>query len=168
MFQRSELSLNFQLKFTAMRILTFVCFFALPLGLCAQDCETLMQQIGTQQADIDVLQSRMDDASEYDEKKAIAQEMRGIESEIRLLRVEYRACMNESGEMGDPELLKRGLRQRAQGTLLTAAGTVLIVLGTASSGGALIPFVYAGAGIGLVGTVQNISGSNKVLKATKQ
>ena len=151
-----------------MRILTFLFFVACSFGLQAQDCDALMQQIGTYQADLDALQSRMDDATEYDEKKALAQEMRAIEGEVRLLRVEYRACMNESGEMGDPELLKQGLRQRAQGTLMTCAGAVLVALGTASTGGALLPLVYAGAGLGLVGTAQNVSGSSKVLKATKE
>jgi opacity protein-like surface antigen len=150
-----------------MRVLTLLFFFVASLGLQAQDCEALKQQIDTQQADIDVLQTRMDEASEYDQKKAVAQEMRAVEGEIRLLKVEYRACMNESGEMGDPELLKRGLRQRAQGTLVSFAGAALVVVGTVSSGG-ILPLVYAGVGLGLVGTAQNISGSALVLKATKE
>ena len=150
-----------------MRVLTLLFFFVASFGMQAQDCEALKQQIDTQQADIDVLQTRMDEASEYDQKKAIAQEMRAVEGEIRLLKVEYRACMSESGEMGDPELLKRGLRQRAQGTLVSIAGAALVVVGTVSSGG-ILPLVYAGAGLGLVGTAQNISGSALVMKATKE
>ena len=100
-----------------MRVLTLLFFFVASLGLQAQDCEALKQQIDTQQADIDVLQTRMDEASEYDQKKAVAQEMRAVEGEIRLLKVEYRACMIESGEMGEPRTPEAGNSPTGSGNI---------------------------------------------------
>ena len=48
-----------------MRFLTLLFFFVASFGLQAQDCEALKQKIDTQQADIEVLQTRMDEASEF-------------------------------------------------------------------------------------------------------
>ena len=150
-----------------MRILLVMAFLATTASpALAQDCEVLKQQMGTQEAELDVLRVRMDEASGYDEKKAIAQEIRAVENESRLLSMEYRACMSGSGEMGDPEMLRKGLRQRSQGTLVAFAGGALMFLGATATGG-LAPLIYAGAGLGILGSAQTVSGSFIVLKATK-
>ena len=132
----------------------------------AQDCEQLKADIEKNSAQIEALRTDFEEASSYDEKKALTLEIRELEDRVGALRVEYGECASSAGLMtGDTYLLNQGLRQRASGSILTVVGA-----GVAVAGAAVLtaPLMAAGGIIGLIGGIQIVSGSSKVLKATKE
>ena len=135
-------------------------------AITAQNCDQLKSDILNEEARVRSLEDELKSVSGYDEKKALTIEIRELEGAIAVLKTEYGECAASAGLMtGDTYLLNRGLRQRASGSIIGAVGLVVAGAGAAAMA---TPLIAVGGILSLFGLVQEVSGSLKVLKATKE
>ena len=134
--------------------------------ITAQNCDQLKSDILKEEARVSSLEDELKSVSGYDEKKALTIEIRELEGAIAVMKTEFGECAASAGLMtGDTYLLNKGLRQRANGSIIGAVGLVVAGAGAAAMA---TPLIAVGGILGLFGLVQEVSGSSKVLKATKE
>ena len=135
-------------------------------GIFAQNCDQLKSDILNEEARVKSLEEELKAASGYDDKKALSIEIRGLEDAIVVLKTELGECAASAGLMtGDTYLLNQGLRQRASGSIIGVIGVVVAGVGVAA---VATPVIAVGGVLSLLGLVQEVSGSSKVLKATRE
>lgn len=166
MVRNSTLAKIQNMKLIQSTLLLLLLFSVFSVAAQAQDCEQLKADMEAKMAQIESLRTDFEEASTYDEKKALTLEIRELEGRMDALRVEYGECASSAGLMtGDTYLLNQGLRQRASGSILGVVGGGVAVVGLVA---VATPLLAAGGVISLVGGIQIVSGSSKVLKATKE
>jgi hypothetical protein len=132
----------------------------------AQDCGQLKEKSELMEIKLQVLNDDYKKLSEYSDRQEAMQTIRSTKLSIRENDLAYRACLKNKGEMGDVDLLSRGLRQRSTGALILIAGGAIVTLASMGVGGG-VAVVAIAVGVGLFGTAEILSGSLLVLKATK-